>query len=105
MAEGVSMRPSPSLALFLAGARVAARALSQLRTIVEPCRAIRLSALPNRAFMVERNPCAVTVVASEYPLPVQVVGHRALRVEHHSTASEEADVPQVMGDARDRARL
>lgn len=99
------MRPSPSLSILCAVARVAARSLAHLRTVVDLAGSVRPTALPNRAFMVQQGPCAVTIVASRTPLPIQVVGHRALRVEHHSTASEEADVPQVMGDARDRARL
>ena len=79
------MIPSPSLSLLCAVSRIAVRSLAHLRSVVEPCRAIRLSALPNRAFMVQPGPCAVTIVTSRTPLPVESGHLRLLRVDQQST--------------------
>lgn len=82
------MIPSPSLSILFAIGRVAARTLAHMRTVVDLAGSVRTPALSNRTFMVQPGPCAVTVVASESSLSVQV-SHRCLRfVECHSTTTE-----------------
>lgn len=89
------MIPSPSLRVLHAIGRVAARTFAHLRSVVEPCRAIRFPALPHRAFMVQQGPCAVTVISSAYPLSVQICHRGLLRVEDHSTPDGSADAQIV----------
>jgi len=79
------MIPSPSLSILFAIGRVAARTLAHMRTVVDLARSVRTPALSNRTFMVQRGPCAVTVVTSRTPLPVESGHLRLLRVDQQST--------------------
>lgn len=63
------MISSPSLSVLFAISRVAARTLAHMRTVVDLAGSVRTSALSNRTFMVQPGPCAVIVVASNYPPP------------------------------------
>ncbi len=79
------MIPSPSLSILFAIGRVAARTLAHMRTVVDLAGSVRTPALSNRTFMVQPGPCAVIVVASNYPLPIEISHRGTSCVEVTST--------------------
>lgn len=106
-AAGLCSNASRLRTFWFDALRLAGRvALTQLRSVVKPCRAIPTAFRTDCLNVIQRLPSAVCVVA--YPEPLSVsVGHCQLRpaVESHLTARGEAGVPQVLGGSRGSAGL
>ncbi len=88
MAEVGEMISSPSLSILFAIGRVAARTLAHMRPVVDLAGSVRTAALSHRTFMVQPGPCAVTIVTSRTPLPVEISHRGSSCVEILSTTGE-----------------
>ena len=105
------MTPSASLLTFVTSTGLAGLALTFLKDCAQACRPIASSLFFQRVNVVLPGRRSVASMCSAYPCHLQCSCVRFTAdwlppaVEIQSTASEVGSVPQVMGDARDCARV